>query len=282
MEENQDVIAESSPAAEETTPEAVVETPTTPEAEASAPEVKEELPKDNRPIENVAWESKRKVDELYSTVNELKTMLQQRHQEPQTPTYSKAQLLTYAQSPEVTTEQRLWAYGEVDKLEKEERRKEFETLVTSTREKSEAEARRGQAANWVAQAFPDMVVKDPIGNPVGWNHSHPVLMKANEYMQRNKSLREDPEGFAAAVKLAAFDMGVTVNKQLSQKVDRTIGQLRKEQKKQLASAGGTRQAENPANASQARYEKLKKQYSETGDREVFAELVKMRKLNPFV
>jgi hypothetical protein len=283
-EEKQDVMPDSS-TGEETqevvnTGEEATPQPETQEAETSTQEVKPEV-KDNRPIENVAWESKRKVDELYSKFDELReAVLSSRSQQPQQ-TYSKAQLLTYAQSPEVTTEQRLWAYGEVDKLEREERRKEYETLVSQTREKTESEARRGQAANWVAQSFPDMVVKDQMGNAMGWNHSHPLLMKANEYMSRNKALRDDPEGFAAAVKLAAFDLGVNVNKQLSQKVDRTVGQLRKEQKKQLASAGGTRQIENPQQASQVRYEKLKKEYSETGNPEVFAELVKMKKLNPF-
>ena len=280
-----DVTSESSTdtevATEQTATEATTET-TTQEAETSAPEVKQELPKDNRPIENVAWESKRKVDELYSVVNEMKQMLQQSQtQQPQQAQYSKAQLLTYAQDPAITTEQRLWAYGEVDKLEKDERRKEYESLVASTREKTEAEAKRNQSANWVAQVFPETVVNDPFGNPAGWNHSHPLLMRANEYLTRNKSLRDDPEGFSAAVKLAAFDLGITANKQLLQKVDRTIGQLRKEQKKQLASSGGTRVAENPANATKTRIEKLKEIYAKTGSSEAFAEIVKLRGLNPY-
>ena len=124
--------------------------------------------------------------------------------------------------------------------------------------------------------------KDQMGNPMGWNQSHPVLMKANEYMSRSKSLREDPEGFAAAVKMAAFDLGVQVNKQLSNKVDRTIGQLRKEQKKQLASSGGTRVVENPQTASKTRLEKLQAEYGKTGNKDAFAEILKMRGINPYV
>jgi hypothetical protein len=123
------------------------------------------------------------------------------------------------------------------------------------------------------------VVKDQSGNPIGWKQGHPVLEKANEYMNRNEALRNDPEGFAAAVKMAAFDLGVSPT--MNNKINKTVGQLRKEQKKQLASSGGTRVAETPANASQARLEKLNKLYAETGDGRVFEEIVKMRKLNPF-
>jgi hypothetical protein len=249
---------------------------------ASTQEVKPEV-RDNRPIENVAWESKRKVDELYSKFDELKeAILTQRSQTQSQPTYSKAQLMAYAQEPTTTTEQRLWAYGEVDKLEKDERRKEYEQLVSQTRERTESDNRRVQSANWVAQNFPDMVVKDQVGNPMGWNQQHPVLLRANEYMSRNKNLQNDPEGFSAAVKMAAFDLGVQVNKQMNQKLDRTVGQLRKEQKKQLASSGGTKPAETSEQISASKMAKLKEQYAKTGNRDVFAEMLKMKKLNPFL
>ena len=246
----------------------------------STQEVKPEV-HDNRPIENVVWETKRKLDEIISPlqneIRELKTYIQS-SREPQQPTYSKAQLQAYASDPITTTEQRLWAYTEVDKLEKRDREQEYERLVKTTQTKTEADSRRGQAANWVAQTFPETVVKDNSGN-TSWNNNSPLLAKANEYMHRSETLRNDPEGFMAAVKMAAFDLGVAMG--TNKKLDKTVGQLRKEQKKQLASAGGTKVVVNPETASKTMLAKLQEQYSKTGNRDVFAEMVKLRGLNPF-
>jgi len=252
------------------------------EESPSTQEVKDEV-RDDRPVENVAWETKRKIDELYPVVNELKTMMQQqgegRQQQPQ---YSKAQLQAYAQEPNTTTEQRLWAYGEVDKMEKAERKKEYQEIMRTSSEKSNADMKRNQAVQWVASNFPEMVVKDSDGNPQGWNQTSSLLRKANEYMAKSKALQDDPEGFAAAVKMAAFDTGVSSNKKLSQKADRAIGQLRKEQKKQLVGTGGTQSAETPETLAKGRYKKLQEEYRKTGSREIFAEMIKMKGINPYI
>ncbi len=280
-EPKEDVIAETPPAEE------VVETPeqVTPEevVETSPPEVKPEVIKDNRPIENVAWETKRKLDETLPTIQrqiEELTSFVKENRQTQQPTYSKAQLQAYASEPTTTTEQRLWAYTEVDKLEKTERAAEYERLVKTTQTRSETETRKNQSAQWVAQTFPDTVIKDPVGNVVGWNNQSPLLAKANEYMNRSESLRNDPEGFGAAVKMAAFDLGVSLS--ANKKLNQTVGQLRKEQKKQLASVGGTRVIDSPETVSKTRMDKLKAEYSKTGSPEAFLEIVKMRKLNPWI
>ena len=266
---------------EETTPtEQVPEQ----EAEPSTQEVKPEV-KDNRPIENVAWEVKRKLDEtiptLQNEIRELKTFIQSNQPaQTQQPQYSKAQLMTYALDTNTTTEQRLWAYTEVDKIEKTEREKEYEKLVRSTQVKSETENKKAQSAQWVAHTFPETTVRDSAGNILGWNNSSPLLAKANQYMSRSETLRNDPEGFMAAMKMAAFDLGVAMG--TDKKVNKAIGQLRKEQKKQLASAGGTRTAEVPEAASKARLAKLQEEYRNSGNSDIFAEIVKMKKMNPFV
>lgn len=252
------------------------------EATPSTQEVKEEVVVDDRPVGNVAWEAKRKVDLMAPKLDMILEHMQKgTQQQPQQQQYSKAQLQAYAVTPDTTTEQRLWAYGEIDKLEKSERTKEYENIMRSTEEKSDSKTKRGQAAQWVATTFPDVVTKDSFGNPVGWKHEHPVLMRANEYIGRSKALQADPEGFAAAVKMAAFDLGVTSSKKLSKKVDRTLGQLRKEQKKQLASAGGTRPIMTSETASKTRLAKLQAEYAKTGNKEIFVEIVKLKRMNPF-
>ena len=155
--------------------------------------------------------------------------------------------------------------------------------------KSTADMKRSQANEWVAQAFPDTVLRDNSGNPVDWNRSNPVLKKADEYMSNNRTLQNDPEGLKAAVKMAAFDLGVQANRKTQQKLDRTTGQLRKEQKKQLASSGGNKPTENADQIAKTRYAALQKAYREAQKsrdtdtaRKVFAELSKLKGLNPYV
>jgi hypothetical protein len=99
-------------------------------------------------------------------------------------------------------------------------------------------------------------------------------------MNSDETLRNHPEGFRMAIKAAAFDLGVTPS--ASNKINKTVAQLRKEQKKQLASAGGTKPAETPKNASELKYKKLQEEYAKTGNSDIFVEMVKMRGLNPFV
>ena len=284
MEEEKQDVAEVIPA-EEVVNEEQVTTPAQEDQAEETPstqEVKPEVIKDSRPVENVAWEVKRKLDEtipmLQQEIRDLKTHITESRQ-PQQQSYSRAQLNAYALDSTTTTEQRLWALTEVEKLEKAERIKDYEQLVTSTRQKTEAETRRGQSANWVAQSFPDTVIKDQMGNMVGWNNQSPVLAKINEYMNRDEALRNHPEGFMMAAKAAAFDLGITPTS--NKKLDRTVGQLRKEQKKQLASSGGTRSSETPESVKQSKLEKMKQEYGKTGDRKLFEEILKQTGRNPF-
>jgi hypothetical protein len=172
---------------------------------------------------------------------------------------------------------------EIEKLEKDDRKREFEILVKQTTDKTTGDQKRNQSAQWVAQNFPDTIEKDANGNFTGWNRSHPILHRAEMYISNSEALRNDPEGFTAAVKMAAFDLGVSPS--LTQKNDRVTAQLRKEQKKQLASTGGTRPVENAEQMAKTKYNKLLTQYRDMKDgvekEQVFKELIKMRGLNPF-
>jgi len=276
---NEDVntVQESSPEPEPQPQEQEEVTP-------SPQEVKPEVVLDDRPIENVAWETKRKLDELMPSIErrfeDLKTVIENTSQKAQEPQYSKAQLQAYAMEPSTTTEQRLWAFGEVDKMEKDERRTEYSELMRSTEKRTTTENKKGQAAQWVAQTFPEVIIKDGNGNTVGWNTQSPLLQRANDYINRNSNLKDDPEGFMAAVKMAAFDLGVSRN--LSNKVNRVAGQLKKEQRKQLASVGGTQYKESPESAIKVRMATLKDEYNKTGSRDIFAEIIKLKKINPFI
>jgi len=187
--------------------------------------------------------------------------------------------MAYAADPATSGEERLRAYTEVEKIDKAERQREYENLAKTTRDRSETEARKSNAVRWVTNTFPDTVIKDAAGNIIDWNNQNPLYARANEYMNRSQSLRNDPEGFQAAVKMAAFDLGVAMGS--NKKLNKTVGQLRKEQKKQLASAGGTRIAESPEKISKTRLAKLQSDYAKTGNKDLFAEILKLRGMNPY-
>ena len=277
-------VAEVVPA-EEVVNEEQVTTPAQEDQAEETPstqEVKPEVIKDSRPVENVAWEVKRKLDEtiptLQNEIRELKNFITE-SRKPQEQVYEKSQLLAYAADPNTSVSERIAAYKQVEIIDRAERIKDYESIATTARKNTEAETRRGQSANWVAQNFPETVVKDHMGNSVGWNNQSPVLAKINEYMNRDEALRNHPEGFMMAAKAAAFDLGITPTS--NKKLDRTVGQLRKEQKKQLASSGGTRSSETPESVKQSKLEKMKQEYGKTGDRKLFEEILKQTGRNPF-
>ena len=111
---------------QEPSPEQSPEAPQ-PTETPSTQEVKPEV--EPRPVENIAWEAKRKVDELLPKVDKILENMQQNQGQPQQPQYTKPQLLAYAQGTDTTVEQRLWAYGEVDKLDKTERMSEYNKIM---------------------------------------------------------------------------------------------------------------------------------------------------------
>lgn len=281
MEEIKEEVIAEAPPAETEAPVEQKQAPVEEVVESSeTPEVKPEVIKDNRPIENVAWETKRKLDEIYPIINQLKDLpqlIQNQQAQQQQAKPTKEQLIYWKT---LTSDPQELARIDIE-LEKQ-RDSELKTLIADSqkqsREQTLAETKKQQSYKWVEDNLPDVIVKNQMGQVVGWNDQSPLYRQIGVYMS-DPRIANDPEGIKVAAKMAAFDLGITPIQ--NKKIDRTVAQLRKEQKKQLASAGGTRPAETPANATQAKYEKLKKTYAETGNREAFAEMLKMRGQNPF-
>jgi hypothetical protein len=111
---------------------------------------------------------------------------------------------------------------------------------------------------------------------MGWDNNSALTQKIGEYM-RNPVLAQNPQGLVAAAKMAAFDLGVSMNRKLANKINTTTAQLRKEQKKQLIGGGGTPVVGNSGKSTIA---KLAEQYQKTGDKDIFKQLVKARGLTP--
>lgn len=269
--------AESSPAEEVVNQEPAndqqVEEVESQTQDTSTQEVKPEVEKPDRPEINYAMEAARKASEALELVKQMREEKQQ-VQQPAQPQYTKAQLRAFADSTGDAS-QKVWALEEIDKLDKAERQSEYRAIFEGQQKKTQEEMQRTQASQFVAQNFPECFVRDAQGNVVGWDNNSPLTQKIGEYMQ-NRELAQNPQGLVAAAKMAAFDLGVSMNKKLVNKVTATTAQLRKEQKKQLISGGGS-----PAtNSGKPTIAKLAEQYQKTGDKNVFKELAKARGLLP--
>jgi hypothetical protein len=281
----QDVNSESSPEEQEE----VVNTPETDQQETEqqpqvppqeSEEVKEQdVAQDDRPIQNVAWEAKRKADELISVLPDIvkNAVKEQLGNTPQQPKYSKAQLKAYSGHPETPMDQRIWALEELERMDKEERTSEMRQMFESNQRKVESDIKRQQTFQYVIQSFPDIAIKDAGGNFVGFNVQSPLYAKVDEYMRTRPELQQHPEGLALAVKAAAFDLGLGSSGKLQKKIDQTTAQLRREQKKQLTGGSGVTPA---ASGTKAKYDKLMVQYQQTRDPAVFREMARIRGLLP--
>jgi len=282
VDETKDVISEPSPEEqqvvnepEETTPQETEQI--SGEQETSQPqEVKPEVTQPDRPEINYAMEALRKVNELTDAFSQFKTGYQTQSQQEQ-PQYTKAQLQAYLQESNLVPQQKIWALEEVDKIEKLERKQEMEGMFNQYTQKTQGDIQRRQSYQWFATAFPECFIRDNAGNVMSVNNNHPLVQKVNEYMGI-KEFKNSPRGLEGAVKMAAFDLGFTMNKQMQNKVNRTTAQLRKEQKKTLIASGGVSPAQESSKAKQIAT--LVKKYQETRDPEIFKQLAKLRGLVP--
>jgi len=243
--------------------------------ETSTQEVKTEVEKPDRPEINYAMEAARKASEALEAVRQLQQQQQEVRTQPAEPKYSKAQLRAFAESTQDAS-QKVWALEEIDKLDKSERQAEMRQIFEGQQKKTQEDTQRSQSTAFVAQNFPECFVRDANGNLAGWDNNSPLTRKIGEYMQ-NSVLAQNPQGLVAAAKMAAFDLGVSMNRKLNSKITATTAQLRKEQKKQLIGGGGTPVQQGSGKST---ISKLAEQYQKTGDKEIFKQLVKARGLTP--
>lgn len=253
-------------------PEQISEEQVTSEPQEVKPEV---TPQPDRPEINYAMEALRKVNELTDAFKQSQAGQTQAQQ--QQPQYSKAQLRTFADSTTDQT-QKIWALEEIDKLDKQERQSEMQSLFSNYTKASDAEVKKGQSYQYITQNFPECFVKDAQGNNLGWNNSSPLTQKIGQYMQ-NKQIAGDPQGLIVAAKMAAFDLGISMNKNLQKKINKTTAELRREQKKTLISGGGV-SPQIDVSSKQKQILKLAEEYKKTRDPKIFTQLTKIRGLLP--
>jgi len=243
--------------------------------ESSTQEVKTEVTKPDRPEINYAMEAARKASEALEAVRQLQQQQQQVQTQPAQPQYTKAQLRAFAESA-ADPNHKVWALEEIDKLEKVERQTEMKQLFEGYTKRTQEEQQRIEATQFVAGNFPECFVKDETGKPIGWDNNSPLTRKIGEYMQ-NPALAQNPQGLVAAAKMAAFDLGVSMNRKLQSKVNQTTAQLKREQKRQLITGTGS---SPQAEGSKGKLEKLAEEYRKTGSKEAFKALAKAKGLIP--
>ncbi|MFA5133109.1 MAG: hypothetical protein WC444_07320 [Candidatus Paceibacterota bacterium] len=266
-----DVIADSSTAEQEVQPEVTQEqvTQETPDSEGvknpSIPVA------DDRPDRNLMYELIRKQNEL----SEKLSQITQTQAQPTQPQYGEAELTAFLSKPDLDDNTRLNIARELDRLRQRKEEDREKRITESLRTQSQDEVVRKQSYDFVSQNFPNCFVRDRNGGILGWNEQDPVTRQIGYYLNSNKELSKNPAGLMAAAKMAAFDLGISLNPKMQNKLNQTTAQLRKEQKKNLIN-GGTTVTVQKESSNHQKYVKLMSEYQKTGKASLLGEIMKLK------
>jgi len=231
----------------------VVETPESkqPALEVRQPPV-DEVDEMGVPLKNRLAEARRKQ---LKAEKELEELRQAKLQQPEQPKYTAAQLTAFAAAPETDSQSRAWALEELDKVKKVE----IENAIAKKFEevnKSNIEGQiRTQTFQSVIQRNPDLAVKDPAGNFLGFNTQSPLYQRMNFYMQ-NPKLIADPQGLEVAEALAFRDLSFAQKPVVAKKIETQANQIKSLQKKTMVE-GGSNNSNVQVSLRQAALEKAK-------------------------
>jgi hypothetical protein len=243
-EEQQDVVAESSPAPVESsnevqeTAQPETEQTETPVAEETVPvpEVRqpqaETVDEMGVPYKNRYMETQRKLQKLEETV----TQLQQAKQQPETPKYTVEQLRAFAATTD-DTNSRIWALNELDKVSKEELRSIVRNETQSLQKQQQETNIRQQTFNTVISRNPDLAVKDTNGNFLGFNEKSPLYNRMNFYMS-NPEIAARPEALEIAEAFAVRDLTYAQKPVINKTIEKQANQIKSLQKKTMVEGAG--------------------------------------------
>jgi len=244
MEEKElDVNTEESSAAEQESSNEVQETAQpetkevveTPKVE-TAPVVREQQvePVDEMgvPLKNRLAEAQRKLRK-YEEDEKLRTTQQQ---QPETPKYTKAQLTAFAASTD-DQNSRLWALQELDKLSNEEQRRIVKEEFSGLQKQQQEMTVRQQTFQSVIQRNPDLAVKDPNGNFLGFNPQSPLYQRMNFYMA-HPDIVARPEALEIAEAFAIRDLTHAQKPVVAKTIEKQANQIKSLQKKTMVEGSG--------------------------------------------
>ena len=190
------------------------------------------------PWKNVAFEYKRKQEDLAEKLPTLiKDAISQSigQTQPQ-PKYSVEQLEAFATETDNPT-YKSWAKGEIRKLEEERMSGIIAGEFDKREKKIQGDIQRKSSFDYVAKNYSEAFNHDAQGNLAGWNNNHPITIMIGNLM-KDPRFGNDPEGLVAAADIAygryARSQGNTSLKKATD-LKRTVKNL---QKKTLIEGGG--------------------------------------------
>jgi len=236
-EANEPAIESSNDEQETAQPETkeVVETPESkqPALEVRQPPV-DEVDEMGVPLKNRLAEARRK---LLKAEKELEEARAPKQQQPETQKYTKAQLTAFAASTD-DQQSRLWALQELDKISNDDQRRIVkEELTGLQRQQTEMNVRK-QTFDTVIQRNPDLAVKDPAGNFLGFNTASPLYQRMNYYMT-NPDIVARPEALEIAEALAIRDLHYAQKPVVAKKIETQANQIKSLQKKTMVEGNGS-------------------------------------------
>jgi len=276
MEETKEAVnpAESAPAeetkevvntpAEATTQENIATTDTT---QTPDPAVNLDVDEFGVPWKNRAMEYKRKSEE---TIEKLPSMIEeavkgsfQQYGKPQEQEYTIAQLEQFAQNQ---PEHRPWVEEKKAEILKKQLTHEVEEKFKAEKYQEEAKRLFNQSVVYVAQTYPDVFLKNPQGQVVGYNNQNPMAQQIDVLM-RQPRFNTDPEGLMAAADIAFARQSRGINQQKEQKLKAEVKHLQK----QTLVEGGSKQNVQAVPPHRAAFEKAK----QTGNLKDIAHYMKL-------
>ena len=236
-EANEPAIESSNDEQETAQPETkeVVETPESkqPALEVRQPPV-DEVDEMGVPLKNRLAEARRK---LLKAEKELEEARAPKQQQPVEQKYTKAQLTAFAASTD-DQQSRLWALQELDKISNDDQRRIVkEELTGLQRQQTEMNVRK-QTFDTVIQRNPDLAVKDPAGNFLGFNTASPLYQRMNYYMT-NPDIVARPEALEIAEALAIRDLHYAQKPVVAKKIETQANQIKSLQKKTMVEGNGS-------------------------------------------
>jgi len=248
LEENQDVIPESSTGEEEVVNQEAVDTTqqqesvveVQPEQTVRPPDLVpgqspvEEVDDMGVPWKNRAMEYKRKFDE---TADKISSLEQKITQQPGQRTYTIGELRVFANDTTTPSQHKIWAENEIARIEDENRNAAIQKVFTKQKEEQSINVTRQQAYQYVVSNYSDCFVKDANGTVMGWNPKHPLTQQIGTLMQ-NPELKNNPHGLAAAADIAFGRLARRQTPQMQQQQQSLKREIKTLQKGTLVEGSG--------------------------------------------
>jgi len=148
-----------------------------------------------------------------------------------------------------------WARSEIRKRERDEQATVVRNEIGKWQKEQQDNIRKTQSFNYVIQNYPEVIIKTPTGQFVGFNQANPLFQQMNQIMT-NPKFANDPEGLAAAADIAYARLQRSQQPMVQQQVQKQKEEIKSLQRNTLVEGGG-KQTTQAIPAHRAAIDKLK-------------------------